>query len=571
MPLEKLDPDGLPFDRVVLLAARLTGAEFVLVDKIALTKATIAPAIAYDPAKLPLVSMTVNCRAKSTKISPYIYGFAAYPPDDAEKQAAQWLIKGTTRRWGGNPTSTYNWELGAWNTSSDYFFENVTVSHKDYLEENAAHGIVGAISVPMMGWVAKDVVSSSFPVSVFGPQEATDQWRPSAGNGKNKKGKEIKPGPPTLAYKQVTPEYVKRWVEAIRQGDAKTGKRSVWMYILDNEPMIWHLTHRDVHPEPLSYDELVERTIEYGTAIRQADPQAVIAGPAEWGWMGYMWSAKDLANGGPQIRPDRRAHGDLPVVAYYLKALAAHEQKTGTRVLDVLDLHGYPYADEVSGLHVDAHAASLRIRSTRMLWDPNYVDESWVKEPVKLLPRMREWIDQYYPGRGMSIGEWSFGGEIHMSGALATAEALGRFAQFGVTSAFYWAYPAANSPTMWAFRAYRDYDGKGGHFLDWYTPSTVAEQVPSTASLFASRDNAGKHMVSVLLNFSPQQAVTANLDLTSCGEPSAVQAWTYGARAKGFSSTGAVSAPTPKLVQPLPPYSITVLDIQFSNATPLVR
>ena len=56
-----------------------------------------------------------------------------------------------------------------------------------------------------------------------------------------------------------------------------------------------------------------------------------------------------------------------------------------------------------------------------------------------------------------------------MSGALATAEALGRFAQFGVTSAFYWTYPPENSPAMWAFRAYRNFDGKGGHFLDWFS------------------------------------------------------------------------------------------------------
>ena len=121
------------------------------------------------------------------------------------------------------------------------------------------------------------------------------------------------------------------------------------MYILDNEPMLWPTTHRDVHPEPTSYDELVTRTIDYGTAIREADPDAVIAGPAEWGWTGYLYSAKDIASGGTSARPDRRAHGDMPLVAYYLKALAEHEKKTGVRVLDVFDLHSYPAADGVYG------------------------------------------------------------------------------------------------------------------------------------------------------------------------------------------------------------------------------
>ena len=125
------------------------------------------------------------------------------------------------------------------------------------------------------------------------------------------------------------------------------------MYILDNEPSLWWTNHRDVHPEPLSYDELVQRTIDYGTAIREADPEAVIAGPAEWGWTNYFYSPKDQAAGPLVLRPDRRAHGDFPLVAYYLKALAEHQKKTGVRVLDVFDLHAYPTADNVYGDAVD--------------------------------------------------------------------------------------------------------------------------------------------------------------------------------------------------------------------------
>ena len=423
----------------------------------------------------------------------------------------------------------------------------------------------------MMGWVAKDVTSSSFPVSIFGKQQATDQWRPDAGNGNDNEGNDLKPGSPTNAYRQITPAFVKRWIELTRQKEKKSGHRNVWMYILDNEPMIWNLTHRDAHPEPVSYDELVRRTIDYGTAIREADPDAIIAGPAEWGWMGYMYSAKDLANGGPSTRVDRRAHGDLPVVAYYLKVLAEHEKRTGIRVLDVLDLHGYPYAEGVHSERADASVAALRIRTTRMLWDPTYVDESWVKEPVRLLPRMREWVDKYYPGRGLSIGEWNFGGEAHMSGALATAETLGRFAQFGVTSAFYWTYPAANSPTMWAFRAYRDYDGKGGHFLNWLTPTVLTTGGTPPASLFASRDDSGSHLVAILLNFSQKEAISANIDLTSCGRLSSTNAWTYVGGAGGY--TLQKESNRAEIVQghTLPPYSITVLDITLRDALPVTH
>lgn len=570
--MSELDPDGLPFDRIILRAFRPVDSRWVLIDKIALTKGSASEgrdAVSYDPATLPRVDMAVDCNSKSTKISDLIYGIAYYAFNDEKKQAAQWLVGATARRWGGNPASTYNWEISAWNTGNDYFFENHDVdSYARFLEDDAAHRMASALTVPIMGWVSKDKTSYSFPVSVFGPQDGVDGWQSDAGNGKEKgTGKLVKPGPPTRAYVPITPAYVKRWVETIRAADAKTGKRSVAMYILDNEPALWSGNHRDAHPDPASYDEVVQRAIDYGTAIRQADPDAVIAGPAEWGWTGYMYSAKDMAEGGPALRPDRRAHGDLPMVAYYLKALAEHERATGVRILDVFDLHGYPYADRVWSDASDPDVAALRIRTTRMLWDPTYVDESWVREPVQLLPRMREWVERYYPGLGISIGEWNFGGEAHMSGGLATAEALGRFAQFGVTSAFYWTYPSEGTPAMWAFRAYRDFDGKGGKFLDWYTPSTSGPN----ASLFVSRDASGRHAVAIILNLSRQTAISAKLDLSSCGSVASSRAFSYRGGSEGFVP-GAASAPhRSTIVEPLAPYSITVVDLRLDNATPVAH
>jgi Glycoside hydrolase family 44 len=572
VPMSQLNPDGVDFERFVFHVFRPVGPDWILIDKVALTKAKSGPppAPTYDATKLPQMALSVDCRAKATKINPMVYGIAYYAPNDAEKQAAQWLLGATARRWGGNTMTTYNWQIDAWNAGRDWFYENLEIpSYREFLKENDAHGMASAVTVPMIGWVAKDKTSSSFPVSVFGPQESTDQYRPDAGNGKDKSGKnELPPGPPTRAYMAVTPDFVKKWVQAIRQEDQKTGKRSVSMYILDNEPSLWWTNHRDAHPTPLSYDELVQRTIDYGTAIREADPEAVIAGPAEWGWTNYMYSPKDQAAGMLEVlHPDRRAHENLPLVAYYLKALAEHQKKTGVRVLDVFDLHTYPYNDGVYGNAVDPHIAEIRVRSTRMLWDPTYVDGSWIKEPIRLLPRMREWVDQYDPGVGISIGEWNFGGEGHMSGALAIADVLGRFGQFGVTSGFYWTYPPENSPAMWAFRAYRNFDGKGGRFLDWSEPTKAVPEI----SLFASRDDSGAHLVAIVLNQSRKDAVNAQIDLASCGKVDATQGYTYTGSSHGFVAAPAGAPTATKLSQVLPPYSITILDLHLTDASPLAK
>lgn len=565
IPFDELNPDALKFDRVVLRAIKPTKDDWTLLDKIGLTradpsaaraKAGGAGASAIPPRR---VAMAVQCGAQATKISPLIYGFAYdfQRVDDAQ----QWQLGGTIRRWGGNAATRYNWRIHAWNLESDWFFENKDVpSDTKFLDDDAGHGIASALTVPTMGWVAKDASSVGFPVSSLGAQERADQWNPEAGNGVGKGGKPIAPLP-TRTSIPITPEWVKAWIKAIRANDARTGRRSVQQYILDNEPGIWHLTHRDVRTAPLSYDELVDRTIQYGTAIRQADPEAVIAGPAEYGWLGYLYSGKDTENN--WAKADRKAHGDVPLIEYYLRKLSDYEKRTGTRVLDVVDLHYYPQLDTSSGESEKLGAS--RVRSTRSLWAADYVDESWIHDTIRLLPRMKEWIEKDYPGRGMSIGEWNFGGEETMSGGLAAAEALGRFAQFGVTSAFYWTFPPADSPVMNAFLAYRNFDGRNGRFLDWSLPTTPADE--PDVSLFASRDEEGKHVVAIALNLSSNTPVMAHVDVSTCGTPSARQAYVLARGTHHISpeAASAPEAPAGSFDQLLPPYSITVIDLRSSS------
>jgi hypothetical protein len=514
-------------------------------------------------------ALGIDCSAPAIRISPLVYGIASYARHDDENPQ-QWRLGATIRRWGGNSTSRYNWMLGnAWNAAADWYWENTDYetkpgwSYKTFLADDLSHGMKTALTVPMIGWVAKDTTSYSYAVSAFGAQDAVDPHKPDAGNGQRAK-KLLAPPTPTRTSVPAPPELIRRWVEAIRAEDARTGVRSVHQYILDNEPNLWNSTHHDVHPEPLGYDELLDRTLQYGAAIRAADPDAVIAGPAEWGWLNYFYSSQDLASGfgtsGVGFRPDRLRHGNMPLVAWYLEKLREHEQKTGVRVLDVLDLHFYPAAAHVYSPDDSSEVAALRIRATRALWDPTYVDESWINEPIMLLPRMKQWVADNYPGRGISIGEWNFGGEKHMSGGLAVAEVLGRFGQNQVSSAFYWTYPPDGSPAYWAFRAYRNFDGHGGRFLDWSVPARASEGT----SIFASRDDTGSHLVAVVLNFSPDTVVDAAIDLHTCGAVAKVAKLTYTQGLTGLAP-GSASEIGGALAAELPPYSINVIDVKMEN------
>jgi hypothetical protein len=562
--MDELNPDGRPFDRIIFQGKSKKDLPEIFFDVLGLT--WMDPALVAG-GKKPVgpatdVTLTVDCHAVAKPISPLIYGIAI--DIMKSKDVDFWELGATARRWGGNHNTRYNWKLGhAWNTAQDWFFQNVnytddpTYTYDVFLEENLRRKIHTALTIPTIGWVAKDTTSFSFPVSRFGEQESVDQWREGSGNGKNKKGKPIPPGPPTLTSVEASPEFMAEWVKTLRAKDQSRG-RSVQMYILDNEPMLWHETHRDIHPQRATYDELLDRTVRYGTAIRRADPDAQIAGPAEWGWSAFFYSAADLGSG-VFLRPDRRKHEDQPLIEWYLQKLKEHEKKTGVKLLDVLDLHYYPQGKGMAlgdAAATDPEAAALRLRATRSLWDPTYKDESWIDDQVQLIPRMKKWVADFYPGLGTSIGEYNFGAETHMSGGLAQAEALGRFGQHGLTSAFFWMYPPKNSPAFWAFRAYRNFDGQGARFQDLTVPAQGTAQV----SLFASRDEARKHYVLVALNLSPQTAVNAQVALNGCALPTQTRTFQYAGDPTGFAPLGKPSK-VPKAT--LPPYSMTVFDVQL--------
>jgi hypothetical protein len=556
VPMSELDPDGAPFDRIVFHPFRPFEGEPVIFDRIALAKGGAAALAesngAAPPSASPArpVSARIACDGKAQKISPYIYG--------SSFGDASWSRLGiTVHRWGGNVMSRYNWQIAAGNTASDWFFENhqQSPSFAQYLADDTAHKVMTAVTVPTLGWVAKDGSSYSFPVSVFGPQAKTDPQNGDIGNGVNPSGGNITPGPQARTSVEAPPDFVKKWVEALHAADAKNPQHEIFEYILDNEPMLWNSTHRDVHPDPLGYDELLDRTIRYGTAVREAAPDALIAGPAEWGWPAYFYSAKD--GGSPNKRnPDRAAHGDVPLIEWYLRKLSEYERTSKVRVLDLLDVHYYPQNNLFGNSSNDPTSQKLRLRATRSLWDPTYVDESWINDKIRLLPRMHEWIDKNYPGLGISIGEWNFGGEKDVSGALATAETLGRFAQFGVTSAFYWTTPAEGTTTTAAFLAYRNFDGNGGHFLDWYVPTTSAEP---GVSFFASRDAAGTHAVVVAVNLTAESPVTATLDFDACGAVTAESSYVYSQGAPVLIAGERSAAPAVRAT--LPAWSITVFDV----------
>jgi Glycoside hydrolase family 44 len=280
------------------------------------------------------------------------------------------------------------------------------------------------------------------------------------------------------------------------------------VYAMDNEPDLWSTTHTDVHPVRMGYDGMVANFVEYAAAVRAQAPRARILGPDVSGWTGYLYSDLDRGADNFATHADRVRHGDQPFLPWWLGQVARADAAGGVRTLDLLDVHYYPQAQGVYSAAADDATRARRVSSVRSLYDPGYTDDSWIDDRVMLIPRLKRWIAGAYPGTGVAITEYSFGGEKDASGAVALAEALGVFGREGVDVAAYWTYPPPASPAGAAFRLYRRYDGNGATFGDRSLPVTSSDRA---VAAFASRHSDTGEVDVVLANESLTSTATVSL------------------------------------------------------------
>ncbi len=475
-------------------------------DDIVFTQAGLPTPTPVPPGQAP--RLRVDAQTARHPISPLIYGM-----NFADETLASELHL-PLNRWGGNATTRYNYLFDTSNHAFDWFFENIPDDNPNpqllpngsttdrFIQQNRRTGTDTLLTVPLIGWTPKSRVRlCGFSVLKYGAQQSTDPYNADCGNGVRTNGTRITGNDPHDTSTAIGPDFVQGWMShlASQFGDAASG--GVRFYNLDNEPMLWNDTHRDAHPSATSYDEMRDRTFAYASAIKLTDPTARTFGPAEWGWSGYFWSALDAAPGGawwnnPQ---DRLAHGNVPFADWYLQQMHTYEQQHGTRILDYFDLHYYPQSSGVSLSGAgDAATQALRLRSTRSLWDPTYADESWIGEVVRLLPRMRDWVQNNYPGTKIAIGEYNWGAYDHINGALAQADVLGIFGRESLDAATLWTAPSTAQPVTYAFRIFRNYDGAGATFGD--TSVSAISDDSGSLSLFAAERSTDHALTIVAIN-----------------------------------------------------------------------
>jgi hypothetical protein len=200
-----------------------------------------------------------------------------------------------------------------------------------------------------------------------------------------------------------------------------------------------------------------------------------------------------------------------------MKALEAHD---GRRLLHILDLHWYPEAQggskRITGGDTSAESVEARLQAPRSLWDPGYVEKSWITQnstqgkSIQLIPWLKGKIDQDYPGTGLGFSEYDYGAGDHISGGIAQADALGIFGKYGVSLAAQWG--KLKPYNLAAFRLYRDYDGKGSAFGDTEV-SSGSDDIIQT-SIYASTDSKRNGVLwVVVLNKNQRESLTGKFEI----------------------------------------------------------
>jgi Glycoside hydrolase family 44 len=453
-------------------------------------------------------------------------------------------------RWGGNGSETYNYKLGSQNTGNDWYFENVSdcfsqqynwcsgrttnnvFAYRNFVAQDRKTQTKSLITLPMAGYVAKTApvghpLTCGYPKTVYPTQDSFDPYDSNCGNG-HRNGASLT-GRPTLDGLAINASWDSGWIADLKSRYGSAADGGVAFYELGNEPSLWADTHSDIHPAPESASELWQKSQGLATAVKTADPSSKVLGFSEWGWPGYFCTEADtFGNGcsatGCTTSPDCAHHGDVPMVEWYLRKFAAYDASTKVRHLDYLDVHYYAQGGSSPAI-------------TRSLWDPTYVDPSWINDKIALIPRMKCWISGHvagmcpseagsYPGTKIALSEYnlSLPSAAANTNAIIEADTLGIFARESVDLATRWPMSYDGDQIQYAFRIYRNYDGAHSKFGDEYIQSTSANQ-QQLAIYGAHRSSDGAYTVLVLNKTS--SALTSPLTLTGITAASPVQTWRW--------------------------------------------
>jgi hypothetical protein len=450
------------------------------------------------------VTITVNATQGKRAVSPNIYG--KNNSFDQEPSFYQDAGLKFVRMCGGNNATKYNWRKKI--SSHPDWYNNVYGNDWDELSEYIAanHSEMQVMwAFQLLGRVASNTNNNFNDWEYNNSQWWQGVYQNLAGGGVPNTDD---PGGHALVEGDIN-LYTMEWpadstVAILDHWFGTNGlgldKNQFLYWNMDNEPDIWNGTHDDVMGTiQLPASEFMDRYIEVAKKARALFPEIKICGPvttSEWQW--YKWGDESIVINGKYYC----------WLEYFLKRISDEEEATGIRLLDVVDLHNYPYAPtdldalQVHRMYYDTHydyPGANGVKTINGGWDNSQTKEYIFK-------RINDWLTQYFGenhGITCGISEWGPSSSNPNVCSVVYGSILGTFANYGVEYLTPWNWNAGMWETLHLFSRYaKNYRVSSTSSLEntvsAYT--TINESADSMTVIIVNRDMNSSHNVTINLN-----------------------------------------------------------------------
>ncbi|HLP04778.1 MAG TPA: glycoside hydrolase family 44 protein [Paludibacter sp.] len=453
------------------------------------------------------VTIAVDASQNKRLISPYIYG----KNEDLTKSVQFYKDAGLrfTRLNHGNNATGYNWRKKL--TVSPDWYNNVYAEDWDAKAQdldNNYSNIQGMFAFQLLGRVASTgnynfndwaYNQSQYWSGVNQNLAGGGTPNPAGGSAALVDGDMTLFTQPWPADSSVA--ILPHWFGANGLGLNKS-KFVYWN--MDNEVDVWNGTHDYAMPTLISASAFMDRYIELAKKAKALYPGIKLCGPvatSEWQW--YKWSNESIVINGKYY----------PWLEYFIKRCADEEKASGVRVLDVLDIHNYPW------YNTNSNNTAAALQGHRIYYDTTYVfpgangifsstggwDTSLNKEYI--FKRINDWLTLYYGannGIGLGVSEWGTMANTTTPSieSVIYASHLGTFANNGVELFSPWNWSIGMWETMHLF----------SKNAKKYSVSSVSS-AENTVSAYSSISEAADSMTVIVVNrdMNASQTVTVNL------------------------------------------------------------
>lgn len=517
------------------------------------------------------VTIAVDASLNKRLISPSIYG-----KNEAFDQGVPLqLFKDAGLRFarmnGGNNASAYNWRnnLAVHPDWMNNVYPNNWDTRAQTLKDNFP-GVQGMFAFQLLGRAAS-TGDNNFPDWTY--MQAHPGWN---GFGQNLAGGGT-PDPAGGSKALVDGNidlFSKPWpadssVAIINHWFGTGGKgfdKNQFVYwSMDNEADIWCGTHDWAMPTQLSASAFMDRYIVLAKKAKALYPGIKLCGPvttSEWQW--YKWSDESIWINGRYYS----------WIEYFIKRLGDEYKATGIKLVDVLDIHNYPWYNGDDAAALQGHRiyydetwdypGSNGIRTSTGGWDTSLTKQYIFK-------RIEGWLnEQFGANHGITTGVSEWGTMTSSNPSLESviyASHLGTFANNGVELFSPWNWSVGMWETLHLF----------SRNAKKYSVSSVSS-VENTVSAYSSINEAADSMTVIVVNrdMNAAQNVTVNLagftvnngNYTTLQLSSLPTTETFVSHTQNALITGQVAVSSNSLTLSVPKLSTTAIILTKSVVTP---